>query len=207
MEFNGQGLIDWVGLPTGYVGVGLVFLMIMGKLFQLWVSYAWRGTKEVRHPINVLFKNYFIKRVGEDAYLTERGQWRSWGGSPEMHGFLLEGFSRKAAEKCLDEHGLSSDDTVEIVTGEGATTETIKSILLTLFTGVATFTVYLMVCFPEVLLPLVGLVLAVMGSRIIVDCSKAVVKLNKATQEHINDKNAHTDNAKDIDTDIDIGLK
>lgn len=184
----------------------LFSLTLIGYLVQFWLRWASRGDVEVGHPINLLLRSYIISNKEGDA-ITEKGLWRSIDyGSSQNEGYFVNLAFKSSAYKYIEENPrIFKGVDVEVIDEVGY--EWMKATLLFMITIVASAVVALIFASPAVVLPVVGFVGFILGSRLVFDLTRSAKKLKSALDEHISDKGAHTDEAKDIDTEIRVDLK
>lgn len=175
-------------------GFALLLLYLVGHLIKMiWKEWIDRGESEIPHIFDLIIPTWSVvspdnRGLRKDSFSTNVSD-----GDADI--FLTRGGARKALE------GLNTyvSEGAEVQLGQNAW---LKGLMLwsVMVATVAVFIFFIEA--PTITLWTGSILCGLFMARYLRDGQKAVKKLSKAITEHANDKDAHTDNAKDIDTDI-----
>jgi|26BtaG_2_1085354.scaffolds.fasta_scaffold04492_3 hypothetical protein len=188
-------------LNVAMLGSALVVLTAAGNrlLWALWY-YIDRGESSFPILLLNLLRVYSVRgidREGDKVYLTpdDRRCWTEDGAAMF--------FSKKKAQAFADNSQFKDED-FKVYNQMGEVSAAFLLIIL-LLAGCGVLKLISLA--PMLVLTVIGVVGSVVMARLLRDGQKALTKFSKAVKTHINDKDAHTPNAQEVDLEYRMDTK
>lgn len=188
-------------LNVAMFGSALIVLTAIGNRL-LWVLWYYIDRGESSFPIlfNNLLRVYSVRgtdREGDKVYLTTGSiRWRE-----DKAAMFL---TKKKAQAFADDSKFKDRYNLEVYNQMNeVSTASLLIILLLAGCGV----LKLISIAPMFVLTVIGVVGSVVMVRLLRDGQKALTKFSKAVKTHINDKDAHTPNAQEVDLEYRMDTK